>query len=177
MNISMQYLRECFDADFELGQLRWRARPDAHFSCASAAKRWRAKFSGKVTGGPHKEGYMAIYISVDGRRHGLLVHRVLWAMRNGAWPKATIDHKDTVRTNNCWRNLREATYSDQNANRPAIRAGLKGATLDRRTGRYVAQITRNGRYHFLGRFASELEAHKAYEEAATAMHGEFARSV
>jgi hypothetical protein len=96
-------------------------------------------------------------------------------MRQGAWPDSTIDHRDCIRSENKLSNLRPASYSDQNANRRAIRAGLKGACFDRRTRRFVAQITRDGKNHFLGRFDTEEEAHKAYVSAAKDLHGEFAR--
>lgn len=174
--MGVEFLRECFDADFAAGLLVWRKRPRSHFASYGAWIRCNDRLAGKRAGGPHKSGYAAVWVSLNGKRHGLLVHRVLWCMRTGVWPTKTIDHKDMCRTNNKQSNLREASYSDQNANRPAIRRGLKGATFDTRTGRYVAQITRDGRNHFLGRFSSEQEAHEAYVVAASRLHSDFARA-
>ena len=174
--MGVEYLRECFDADFKAGVLVWRSRPQKHFRDARTCASWNARYAGAVAGGPHKEGYVAVTVSLEGMRTVLLAHRILWCMKTGEWPKETIDHRDMDRTNNKFCNLREATYGEQNANRPAIRAGLKGASLDKRTGRYVAQITSDGTYRFLGRFDSEAEAHRAYVEAAERLHGDFARA-
>lgn len=174
--IPVEFLRECFDVDFESGLLTWRPRPEAHFVDSRAASLWNGRHAGKVAGGPHKEGYIAITLTHFGSRHILLAHRVLWCMRTGSWPRFTIDHRDMNRTNNRFDNLREATFLEQAANRRAIRSGLKGASFDKDTGRYVSQITRCGKNYFLGRFKTEAEAHNAYVLAAQSFHGEFARA-
>jgi len=166
---------ECFRADFESGTLTWRVRPTHHFADAATSIRWNRRFSGKLAGGPHKEGYIAITLTLMGCRQVVLAHRVLWFMAHGEFP-TTVDHINGVRTDNRAVNMRAASYSDNNANRPALSAErLKGATLDKRTGRYVAQISRDGRNKFLGRFNTEAEAHAAYISAVQHLHGEFAK--
>ena len=52
--------------------------------------------------------------------------------------------------------------------------GLKGANLHRRTGRWIGRIKANGKFHYLGMFATAQEAHQAYAEAAARLHGPFA---
>jgi hypothetical protein len=54
-------------------------------------------------------------------------------------------------------------------------SGYKGAFLDKRTGKYVAQIVKNKKFYYLGTFDTPQEAYKAYCKAAKKLHGEFAR--
>jgi hypothetical protein len=121
------------------------------------------------------DGYIAVSLSFAGTRFVLLAHRVLWCMRTGQWPESSVDHRDLARANNASANLRLATASQQNANRGPIRPGLKGASFDKQTGRFMGQINSAGRNIFLGRFVTEEEAHRAYVEAARRLHGEFAK--
>lgn len=176
--INAEYLRECFDADFEAGTLRWRDRPASHFKSEMASRLWNARFAGKLAGSPHKEGYVSMMLTHNGRRRLLLAHRVMWCLHTDAWPEMTIDHQNCVRTDNRIKNLRAASYVDQNANRP-VRAGsvvgLKGVTICRLTGRFMARINRGGRSFFLGRHDTAEAAHAAYMEAAKQKHGEFAK--
>lgn len=167
-------LHDYFEADYENGLLYWKERDPLTFESPLAAKLWNAKFAGKPAGGKQQTGYVMAWLKRGNRRHSLPAHRVLWAMRTGQWPIPTVDHRDHCRSNNRWENLREATFAQQNANRPAIRNGLKGATFDKVTGRWVAQINRDGKNHFLGRHLTEQDAHAAYMAAARSMHGEFA---
>jgi hypothetical protein len=171
-----QLFDECFAADFEAGTLTWRRRPMEHFSTARGHRSFNANNVGKIAGGPHKEGYIAITLNYQGHRRVVLAHRVLWVMAHGKYPPETIDHINCVRADNRLCNLREATYAQNNVNRRGRAGFLKGTSFCRRTGRYVAQISVNGRNLFLGRHLSEKEAHEAYMDKARAIYGEFATS-
>jgi len=46
----------------------------------------------------------------------------------GEWPATTIDHKDRVRSNNRWSNLRLATKQQQQENRSRARNNTSGVT-------------------------------------------------
>lgn len=50
----------------------------------------------------------------------------------------------------------------------------KGVTWNRRRNKWVAQIMARGEIKFLGGFEDEINAGKAYDEAAKKYHGEFA---
>jgi hypothetical protein len=83
------------------------------------------------------------------------------------------------RTNNKWSNLREATASQNMANRVLpSETGLKGAYRVQKgeTVRYKSIITKDGKRLHLGCFGTAEEAHAAYCAAATQLHGEFARA-
>ena len=51
----------------------------------------------------------------------------------------------------------------------------KGVWFDNRRYAWKAAIQHEGKRKHIGRFSSELEAAKAYNEAALRLHGKFAR--
>jgi hypothetical protein len=50
-----------------------------------------------------------------------------------------------------------------------------GVSLEKSRGLWVTTIRNNNKSIWLGRFNSEIDAAKAYDEAAKKYHGEFAR--
>jgi len=129
--------------------------------------------AGAVAGTHKNSGY--IEIRIDGVSYQ--AHRLAWLYVNGEMPAACIDHRNMVKTDNRWRNLREATYAENLRNRVTRRdsgTGRKG--VYHAGGRFKAQITVDGRRLNLGSFATEEEAASAYAKAAALHHGEFARS-
>ena len=119
------------------------------------------------------DGYWRI--TIDGK--SWLLHRLAWLYMTGDEPPAIIDHADLDRTNNRWANLREATKSQNNANshtRARSATGFKGVFHHKR--KFRAQISVDGRCKYLGLFSSPEEAHAAYQRAAEAQYGNFARA-
>jgi len=103
-------------------------------------------------------------------------HQVAWALKHGRWPCRGIDHRDGGRSNNQAANLREASQSQNAANRkmhPNNKAGLKGVRY--KHGKWEASIWL-GKSVYLGRFGTKAEAHAAYVDAATKNFGDFARA-
>lgn len=90
-----------------------------------------------------------------------------------------VDHINGNKLDNRKVNLRLCTNSQNQANRKAVRgvSVFKGVTWQRRssgTGFWKAQIIVNGEVKYLGAHRTDLEAAKAYNEAATKYFGEFA---
>lgn len=54
------------------------------------------------------------------------------------------------------------------------RSPFKGVTWHRRG--WYSQIVSNGKHYYLGTFLTQFEAARAYDIAAKALHGEFART-
>lgn len=89
-----------------------------------------------------------------------------------------VDHANGDGLDNRRANLRLATPSQNGANIAAPRSntsGYKGVNLYRRTGRWRAHITVAQRQRHLGYFATAEEAARAYDSAALAAWGAFAR--
>lgn len=89
-----------------------------------------------------------------------------------------IDHKNQNIFDNRKINLREATQSQNLANRKAnsnkIYSKHKGVYYHSRDKTWDSIIVCNSKRIFIGRFKTELEATKAYNEKATLLFGEFA---
>jgi hypothetical protein len=86
------------------------------------------------------------------------------------------DHVDTNGLNNQRLNLRQATQSQNGANR---RTGLgrsrwKGVSWDNHQNKWEARIKKDGVCRHLGRFQKEWDAAQAYNFAAEELFGEFA---
>lgn len=106
-----------------------------------------------------------------------LEHRLAWFYMTGVWP-AQVDHKNTVKSDNRFTNLRGATTSQNNRNRVKPRrnkSGQKGVTERKRSGNWEANITVQGKDIYLGKFPTLEKAADAYNAAALKYHGEFAR--
>lgn len=73
-------------------------------------KRWKA---GSIAGNIDGDGYQVI--SIDGRSYK--AHRLAWLYITGRWPEYQIDHRDCIKSNNAWNNLREATHKLQQKNK------------------------------------------------------------
>lgn len=154
------YLLRSFDYDMDSGLLLWKVRP-------SVRSRRRP---GDEAGSLHHSGY--VQIGIVGTL--FLAHRLIWKRETGADPLAEIDHRNGVRNDNRWANLRAAVRSEQNMNR-AARNPHKGVHFMPHRGKYGAQIKAFGEHRWLGSFDTPEAACRAYREAAAALHGEFVK--
>jgi hypothetical protein len=131
-----------------------------------------AAAKGKVAGTLQAEGYIMIRFE----RVAILAHLFAWYFMTGEWPTLEIDHKNNVRHENRWDNLRHGTRSQNHYNRSPAKEGtsrFRGVYAVRKGGghRWVAALHQK----YLGYFFSEEEAAKAYDRAALARDAEFVR--
>jgi len=92
--------------------------------------------------------------------------------------RQVIDHKDRDGLNNQRANLRPTDQSHNSANsklRKDNATGFKGVGFEPRTGRYRSRIRVQRVQRSLGNFLTPEEAARAYDTAAVAAWGEFAR--
>ena len=134
--------------------------------------------SGQPLGWTGENGY--IYLRTgDYKTPPRLAHRLAWLYMTGSWPTKQIDHKDTIRSNNAWDNLREAT-SNQNKWNTGMRknntSGVKGVTWDKSANRWKAGLTFKGKYITVGRFDDLNEAAEALSLKRAELHGNYANN-
>jgi AP2 domain len=89
------------------------------------------------------------------------------------YPKT--DHRDGDGLNNQRYNLRETTDAQNGANTGPRTGRYKGVHRYEGQGLWRAQIQVNGIKNHIGVYSSEESAARAYDQAALAIWGEFAR--
>lgn len=108
------------------------------------------------------------------KRFAIYMHREILGIKSGV-----VDHRDRNGLNNQRANLRAATQQGNTANskKPsdAMTSKYKGVWFDSARGKWAARIGFNNRGIHLGRFLTEAEAAKVYNDAAIKLFGEFAR--
>jgi hypothetical protein len=119
---------------------------------------------GAVAGKLRQDGY----ISLTYKRRQMPAARVAWYVMTGVDPmERLVDHRDRVRNNNSFQNLRLCTQRQNTTNRLA-----KGWCV-RIDGHYDAQILVDRSIIWLGRFNTPEEAHEVYVAKHVEIHGEF----
>jgi hypothetical protein len=102
-----------------------------------------------------------------------------WAFKTGQWPFYEIDHRNRVRSDNKWTNLRPATHGQNQQNSTRYKnnkSGYKGVSWHKQHQKWYATIQIDKRPVFLGLFLSSKEASRAYNLAAEKYFGEFAHA-
>ena len=169
MTLTQATVRELLDYDPETGALTWKRRDRRWFTSDRIWNSWNAKHAGKLAfTSLDTHGYA---FSTICRAH-CLAHRVVWLWVTGCWP-SQIDHKNRVRTDNRWHNLREVTNRENSQNRSLRRDNKSGhAGVCRANGGegYVVEISVNGRRRYLGRHPT-IEAAVAVRKAAEFKYG------
>lgn len=88
--------------------------------------------------------------------------RLAYYLETGVWHQ-TIDHKDGVRDNNKWSNLRIANKRENATNNTKTRkGGLVGASFQKHRGNWQSYVGMNRKKEILGVYATEKEASLTY---------------
>lgn len=135
---------------------------------------WRGKASrkhhpGRIAGTLHHSGYLQVRVA--GTIY--LAHRLIWKRQTGREP-IEVDHRNGVRDDNRWSNLRDATRSMNMVNRaaPNHHRGVHWMPARQKFG---AQIKAEGTHLWIGSFDTAEEACAAYRAKAAELHLDFAR--
>ena len=167
-----ELLRKLLRYEPETGKLFWQKRDRNLFPTEHSYKRWNLLYGDSeafTAGAGYKQG------KLFGRLH--YAHRVIWAIQTGEWPTKEIDHIDLNRSNNAWCNLREATKSQNQANRkpkPNSSSRYLGVSWNKQLNKWHVVLSKNKKLMHLGYFDCEITAALFYDAAALDFHGEFA---
>jgi hypothetical protein len=152
VELNASLARELFDYDEETGLLRWKISPASNV------------FAGTEAGSVSIRGYKRLVY----KQRWYLVHRVVWLVATGAWPKNGLDHLNGNTSDNRLCNLREASHRSNAQNCKIHREGhLPGTTFNKKAGRWYAQVRDGKKKVYLGAYDTNEEAHEAYKKYLT----------
>jgi hypothetical protein len=124
-------------------------------------------------------------IAADGYRRIVIDYvsyvssHLAWLYVRGEWPSELIDHENLDKSDDRFENLRPASPCQNMQNFGITKrntSGFKGVSwFSGRPKGWRASISCNGQTYRLGIFQTKDAAAKAYADAATKLHGEFAR--
>jgi hypothetical protein len=107
-----------------------------------------------------------------------MAHRLAWFSVHGSWPNLDIDHINGDRNDNRLENLREASRSENCANRrlqSSGKSGFKGIHWNKKLNKWQVGLKQGQLKKHIGVFKDLEDAKSAYLRAATETFGAFAR--
>jgi hypothetical protein len=124
-------------------------------------------------------GHMLCFLQINKKLIGFSVGQIAWFLHHGVWADKEVDHIDCNPQNNKKDNLRLSDRSEQTKNRVSGKAGRanKGVYVDKRTGKFYAQIWIKGNCKYLGIFNNLEEAVEVRMLANEMLHGDFANNM
>lgn len=149
-----------------------RLRELLHYDPLTGVFTWRQSNSARALvgaiAGSKARGY--VWIRCDGQL--CAAHRLAWLYMTGLLPKQEIDHKNGMKDDNRWSNLREATRKLNMQNERRARINNKTGYLGVRPHgkRFQARVKLDGRIHYFGSFGTPEQAHAAYVVGKRSLH-------
>ncbi len=156
MKLTQDRLKELLYYDPETGLFTWLISPSI-----------RVK-AGDKAGCDYGRGYISIFI--DKKKYS--AHRLAFLYITGKFPVDMTDHKNGIKNDNRWDNLREANRSinSQNMRKPTKNNSCGFLGVYKSYGSFAAQIVSGGKKIYLGTYASAELAHAVYIEAKRRLH-------
>lgn len=157
-DITAEQVRAMLDYDPITGALTWRIRKARWIAIGDEA--------GHIV---KSSGYRVI--GIGGALY--LAQRLVWLHVIGHWPLGEVDHRNGLKADNRFANLRDVSGRVNRHNVTKARAhnatGILGVHL-KRPGKWSAQISNRGKSFYLGTFDSPQLASAAYVAAKRRLH-------
>lgn len=118
----------------------------------------------KIVGSKNSKGYVCVYVNNKAYK----AHRLAHFYMTGCWPDGPIDHRDQVRHNNKWDNLRVTTCLGNSQNKAMMgnnTSGFNGVYWRPNRKTWRAKITVDKVVVSLGTFQTKDEAIRARQAA------------
>lgn len=151
--LTQERLKELLHYDPKTGAFVWRHR--------ILSQGRISRLSGKVAGSVNKAtGYRQI--GIDGKRY--YASRLAWLYMEGYSPEREVDHRDRIRHNDKWKNLRHVSHQCNLRNCKLSKnnkTGITGVIPTPSGKKFEAYITVGEKLIRLGRFATKLDAARA----------------
>jgi hypothetical protein len=154
--LTQQYLSEILDYNPVTGVFTWKVSRGSNKA-------------GNRAGSSHSRGYRVIRINGKNYKE----HRLAWLYYYGYMPTKQLDHRSGVKDDNRIDNLREASNAENQQNLGKNinnTSGFTGVTYDKRSGKWMARIKKDGKRIFLGSFNTPELAYAAYLKAKSELH-------
>lgn len=154
--LTQELLKELLHYDPETGVFKWLQRSVEYFSDEPHCRSWNTKYAGKEAGTPAL-GYISIAIF----GHPYRAHRLAWLYETGEFPEEDIDHRNHIRNDNRFINLRSVPHNvnTKNASFPKDNtSGIVGVGFHKKSQKWRATIFGDGENIHLGVFSSKEEA-------------------
>ena len=127
------------------------------------------------TVGCKDKGYLRCRLGRDNKRQSALVHRMVWLLNTGEWPKKTIDHINGDTLDNRFENLRDCTQEVNNWNKMPYKGSIFKGVYKRSVGNWAVNIAvGGGKNEGLGSYVCLGEALKAYDKRSLELRGDSA---
>ncbi len=146
--LTQEELKQILDYNPETGIWIWKV-----------VKSRRVKI-GEKAGTIHPSGYR--HIIINGKNYSS--SRLAFFYMTGRWPNPEIDHKNRIRNDDRWENLREATSNINNFNKKKIGNQNLPKGVSKHQNKFQAQVQINGKRYYLGIYDTPEEASRTYEK-------------
>lgn len=125
---------------------------------------------GAIVGHTDSDGYTIISVSGGSYK----AHRLAFLFMMYRWPDGQVDHRDGIRSNNKWSNLRSSTHSQNQQNRKPNKGSVeKGVTWIEKSRKWNVRLTEDERKRSFGRYESLEIACEVSRREQKRIHGEF----
>lgn len=153
IDIDAETVRQMFVADGDTGTLFW----------ASGQKG-----AGAPVNTISSRGYLSVSMRINGVLKFRRVHRIIWLLCTGDWPKGFVDHINGIRDDNRLSNLRDVSSTENNRNTSLGRtnkSGVIGVCFYKKYSKWMAYIKVNRVSKTIGYYDTVEEAAAARLEA------------